>query len=139
MLDRLSERAQEEMTADINISPLIDIVFLLLIFFMVTSVFVEETGIDIQKPSAISAQDLEKNSILLAVTSEGTVYFDGQPLPLAQVRGVVSRLLRERERPVIILADEGSRSGMLIRVIDECKLAGAGQVSLAAHQGAPRP
>ncbi len=132
MLNRAGSLRDEEMTAEINISPLIDIVFLLLIFFMVTSVFVEETGIEIQKPSAMSAQDLEKNSILLAVTSEGEVYFDGQPIPINGLRALVARLIRERERPVIILADEDSRSGRLVRVIDECKLGGAAQVSLAA-------
>ena len=132
MLNRAGSLRDEEMTAEINISPLIDIVFLLLIFFMVTSVFVEETGIEIQKPSAMSAQDLEKNSILLAVTAEGEVYFDGQPVPINGLRALVARLIRERERPVIILADEDSRSGRLVRVIDECKLGGAAQVSLAA-------
>lgn len=135
MLNRAGSLRDEELTAEINISPLIDIVFLLLIFFMVTSVFVEETGIEIQKPSAISARDLEKNSILLAVTVEGEIYFDGQPIPLNSLRPLVTRLLRERERPVIILADEESRSGQLVRVIDECKLGGAAQVSLAAGAG----
>lgn len=123
------------MAAEINISPLIDIVFLLLIFFMVTSVFVEETGVEIQRPTAIHAQDLERNSILLAVTAEGEVYFDGRPVPIQQVRGLVARLLREQTRPVIIMADEESRSGRLVRVIDECKRAGAEQVSLAAERG----
>lgn len=132
MLNRVQHGGDE--ATEINVSPLIDIVFLLLIFFMVTSVFVEETGIEIQKPSAISAQDLEKNSILLALTPEGDVYFDGQAVPLNQLRGVIARLLRDRERPVIILADEASRSGMLVRVIDECKLAGAHHVSLAASR-----
>lgn len=132
MLTRLSAAREDSDTAEVNISPLIDIVFLLLIFFMVTSVFVEETGVEIQKPSAISAADLDKNSILLAVTAEGEVYFDGQAIPVNSLRGVVARLLRERVRPVILLADEDSRSGLLVRVIDECKLAGAEQVSVAA-------
>lgn len=131
MLDRL-HRMEEATTAEINISPLIDIVFLLLIFFMVTSVFVEETGVEIQKPTAMSAADLEKNSILLAVTAAGDVVFDGQVVARNQLRGLVSGLLRERERPVIILADEDSRSGLLVHVLDECKLAGASQVSVAA-------
>lgn len=131
MLNR-TQLTEEEMTTEINISPLIDIVFLLLIFFMVTSVFVEETGVAVDKPSAMSAQDLEKNSILLALTADDEVYFDGDPIPLNSVRGLIARLLRERDRPVIILADEASRSGSLVHVIDECKLGGAAQVSLAA-------
>ncbi|HMP74414.1 MAG TPA: biopolymer transporter ExbD [Kiritimatiellia bacterium] len=123
----------EEVAAEVNLSPLIDIVFLLLIFFMVTSVFIEETGVEIQTPSAMSAKDLEKNSILLAVTAEGEIFFDGQAIALNRLRGVVARLQRERPRPVILLADEESRTGWLVRVIDECKLAGAEQVSVAAR------
>lgn len=134
MFKRRSSSRTDPATAELNISPLIDIVFLLLIFFMITSVFVEETGIEVEKPSAISAQDLEKNSIFLALSADGDVYFDGQPVPMNRLRGLVARLLRERTRPVIIIADEGSRSGMLVRVIDECKLAGAEQVSLAANR-----
>ena len=122
----------DHIAAEINVSPLIDIVFLLLIFFMVTAVFVEETGVEIQKSTAVTAEDLEKNSILLAVTSDGEVYFDGRPVAVNAVRGLVARLLREQQRPVIIMADDDSRSGTLVRVIDECKLAGAERVSLAA-------
>lgn len=131
MLDRL-HRIEEDGAAEINISPLIDIVFLLLIFFMVTAVFVDETGVEIDRPAAMSATDLEKNSILLAVTADGAVVFDGQAVGMNQLRGLVATLLRERERPVILLADEDSRTGLLVQVLDECKLAGASQVSVAA-------
>lgn len=126
------------LSAEINISPLIDIVFLLLIFFMVTAVFVEETGVGIQRPTAISAEELEKNSILLAVTADGEVHFDGRVVPPDSLRGLIARLIRDRGRPVIILADEQSRSGVLVQVIDECKLAGAQQVSIAAARETTR-
>ena len=119
---------------EINISPLVDMVFLLLIFFIVTTVFVEETGIEVQKPKAASAQTLEKKSILLALTAEGRIVYGGREVRLSGLRGLVSRLLREQEMPVIILADEQSRSGVLVDVIDECKLAGAKQVSIAAQR-----
>ena len=132
MLDRATAFQDDEQAAEVNISPLIDVVFLLLIFFMVTSVFVEETGIEVNRPTAMSAQDLERQSILLAVTAEGAVYFDGQPVPMNDLRGLVARLQREQERPVIIIADVDARSGALVRVIDECSLGGATQVSLAA-------
>ncbi len=132
MLDRATAFQEEEQAAEVNISPLIDVVFLLLIFFMVTSVFVEETGVEVNKPTAMSAQDLDRQSILLAVTAEGAVYFDGRPVPMNELRGMVARLQREQERPVIIIADVDARSGALVRVIDECTLGGATQVSLAA-------
>ncbi|MCK5241416.1 biopolymer transporter ExbD [bacterium] len=118
---------------DINISPLIDMMFLLLIFFIVTTAFVQEVGIPIQKPRASSAQNLEKQSIMIGVTSQGKIIYAGQEMNLGSIRGLVARLLREQERPVIILADEASRSGILVDVIDECKLAGAKQVSIATE------
>jgi biopolymer transport protein ExbD len=119
---------------EINISPLVDMVFLLLIFFIVTTVFVEETGVEVQKPKAASAQNLEKKSILLALTSDGQIVYGGREVRLSGLRGLISRLLRDQEMPVIILADEQSRSGVLVDVIDECKLAGAKQVSIAAER-----
>ena len=119
---------------EINISPLVDMVFLLLIFFIVTTVFIEETGVEVQKPKAASAQNLEKKSILLALTADGRIVYGGREVRLSGLRGLISRLLRDQEMPVIILADEQSRSGVLVDVIDECKLAGAKQVSIAAER-----
>ncbi len=118
--------------ADINLSPLIDMVFLLLIFFMVTTVFVEETGVEIQKPTAASAESLDKQSILIAITAEGSVVYGGREIGVNGVRGLVARLLQEREAPVILLTDQSARAGVVVDVIDECKLAGAKQVSVAA-------
>ncbi len=133
MFERVTTKGESQ-ESRIDISPLIDVVFLLLIFFMITAVFVEETGIDIDKPAAVSAHDLERNSILLAITADNDVYFDQRPIPLPQLRGLIARLLRERHRPVVLLADERSRSGMLVRVIDECKLGGADQISVATRE-----
>ena len=74
---RGSDSASNE---EINISPLIDVVFILLIFFIVTTVFVEETGVDVTKPQASSAVDLEKNSILIAITDTGKVIYGGREI-----------------------------------------------------------
>ncbi len=133
MFERVTTKGESQ-EARVDISPLIDVVFLLLIFFMVTAVFVEETGVDIDKPAAVSAHDLERNSILLAITTNDEIYFDQRPIPLDQLRGLIARLLRERHRPVVLLADEQSRSGILVRVIDACKLGGADQISVATRQ-----
>jgi len=125
----------EAASADINLSPLIDMTFLLLIFFMVTTVFVQETGVDVQKPKAASAEQLEKNSILLAVTRDGKVVYGGREVPVNSIRGLVARLLRVTQMPVIVVADEVSATGVVVQVIDQCKLAGAAQVSIAATAG----
>ena len=121
-------------SAEISMSPLIDMVFLLLIFFMVTTVFVHETGVAVQKPRAASAQALERTSILLAVTREGAVVHGGQPIGINRVRGLIARLLRTQDMPVIIIADEKAETGRVVEVIDQCKLGGAGKVSLAARR-----
>ena len=121
-------------SAQINMSPLVDMVFLLLIFFMVTTVFVEETGVEVRRPSAASAEELEKNSIFIAVTDEGKVVHGGRDVGVNGVRGLVSRLLKAHELPVILLVDEASRAGLVVDVIDECNLAGAKRVSIAAQR-----
>ena len=121
-------------TVDINLSPLIDVVFLLLIFFVVTTVFVEETGVDVQKPRAASAENLEKHSIRFALTSDGDIVYGGRSISLNAVRGIVARQLRERPAPVILIGDETAQIGQLVALIDECKRAGASQVSIAAQR-----
>jgi biopolymer transport protein ExbD len=126
----------EDKRVEINMAPLIDCVFLLLIFFVVTTVFVEETGVEVQKPRAASAQDLSKHSIMIALTADGNIVYGGRRIGLNSVRGLVAQHLREKDVPVILIADEGARSGALVDLIDECKLAGARQVSIAANREA---
>ena len=134
MIKRGIYQSRSSETVEINMSPLIDMVFLLLIFFVVTTTFIEETGVEVQKPMAASAKSLEKKSILIAVTREGKVIYGGREVGLNGVRSLVSRLLKKQQMPVIILADEVSLSGIVVDVIDECKLAGARQVSIAAER-----
>ena len=117
---------------DINISPLIDMVFILLIFFIVTTVFVEETGVEVEKPEAASAAQLDKNSILIAVTSKGLVVYGGKEIGVNGVRASVRRLTTKEDMPVIIQVDEGANAGLVVRVIDESKLGGAQNISLSA-------
>jgi len=116
---------------EINISPLIDMVFILLIFFIVTTVFVEETGVDVNKPQAASAVDLEKNSILIAITDKNKVVYGGKEIGVAGVRSVVRQLVAKDAMPVIIQADKSVSIDLYTRVHDEAKLAGAKIVNLA--------
>lgn len=115
----------------IDLSPMIDCVFILLIFFIVTTTFVEETGVEVDKPQAASAVRLEKTSVLLAITAKGEVVYGGREIGIGGVRPLVKRLLQKEDLPVIIQADSSAQSGMLVRVIDEAKLAGATKVSVA--------
>jgi len=117
----------------IDISPLMDCVFILLIFFIVTTTFVEETGVEVDKPQAASATRLEKTSILLAITAKGEIVYGGREIGLSGVQPLVKRMLQTEELPVIIQADTACQSGTLVRVIDEAKLGGAAKVSLATR------
>ncbi len=119
---------------EVNMSPLIDCVFLLLIFFIVTTVFVEETGVEVKKPQAASAQDLEKNSLMFALTADGHIVHGGRQVSLNSVRGIVARQMREKDLPVILMADTATRTGVLVDLIDECKLGGAQHISIAAQR-----
>lgn len=124
--------ADDDGETGIDMSPLIDCVFILLIFFIVTTVFVEETGIEVDKPQAASASDLDSNSILLAISEDGDVVYAKQNIGVNGVQSVVKRMLTaEPGLPVIIQADRNSDSGTLVRVIDEAKIAGATKVNLA--------
>ena len=119
---------------EINVSPLIDIVFILLIFFIVTTVFVEETGVEVQRPQAASAIDLEKNSILIAITEEGKVVYGGQEIGINGVRGLVKRLIKKEAMPVIVQADKNVSVELYTRVHDEASLGGAQSINLATVQ-----
>jgi len=131
-MGRFRNLSNEEADAGIDMSPLIDCVFILLIFFIVTTTFVEETGVEVDKPQAASSVRLEKSSILLALTEKGEVVYGGREIGISGVQPLVKRLLQKEDIPVIIQADAAAASGMLVRIIDEAKLAGASKVSLAA-------
>lgn len=125
---------ESEAISEINVSPLIDMVFILLIFFIVTTVFVEEVGVEIDKPQAASALNLEKNSILLAVTSKGEVVYGGREIGISGVRPLVKRLTQTEAMPVIVQGDEKANYGIVLQVVDEAKLGGAISVSLASEK-----
>jgi biopolymer transport protein ExbD len=133
-MGRFSEsNMEDEAESGIDMSPLIDCVFILLIFFIVTTVFVEETGVEVDKPQAASASQLEKTSILIALTAKGEVVYGGNAIGVGGIQPLVRRLLQKEDLPVIIQADASAQSGTLVRIIDEAKLAGASKVSIATN------
>lgn len=123
--------ADDEAETGIDMSPLIDCVFILLIFFIVTTVFVDETGVEVDKPQAASSAQLEKTSILIALTAEGQVVYDNREIGIGGVQAIVRRIVQAEDLPVIIQADQAAKTGLLARIIDEAKLAGAKKISLA--------
>ncbi|WP_241505909.1 ExbD/TolR family protein [Parahaliea mediterranea] len=121
----------------IDLSPLLDVVFILLIFFIVTTVFVRETGVEIDKPQALSAKQLPQAVILLAITDRGRIVHGGTTLAPDALRHTLEPLLRRQMRPVVIQADRKVTAERLVQVIDIAKLAGARDVSVATSGGTP--
>ncbi len=121
-------------TADINLSPMIDCIFILLIFFIVTTVFVDESGIEVNKPQAASAQALDKNSILIAISADDRVYYGGEEIGISGVRPRIQRILTIEESSVIIQSDSASSHGTFARVYGEAKAAGAKRIHFATKQ-----
>lgn len=126
---------QQSESTEINISPLIDMVFILLIFFIVTTSFVKETGIDVDKAKASTATELPQQSMMVGISANGQIYIGGEELSLIAVRAQVREaMMSSPDKPVIIIADRNSRNSTLIDVIDECRIAGARNISLASEE-----
>jgi len=130
MRSRLEQELQQQ-TQGIDLSPLLDVVFILLIFFIVTTVFVRETGVEVDKPKAVSSEQLQKNMILLAITDQGQVVYDSTNIGVNGVRATVSQLLKRKQKAVVIQTDKKVPAELLVKVIDQAKLAGASQVNIA--------
>jgi len=119
--------------AAIDISPLMDMVFILLIFFVVTSTFTRETGVEVTKPQAQSASQLEKENILIAITREGTIHVNERQVDLAGLRDILADILvKNSDREAVLISDKAAMTGILVQVIDACNIAGVKKVSVAA-------
>ncbi len=136
MLNITAARRANAKNLELNIAPLIDMVFILLIFFLVTTSFLKETGVDISRPAASTAVSKTKTTILIGVTKENTIHIDRREVDIRAVRANVERALAENpDGSVVIVADKLSLTGLVINVMDACKLAGAENVSIAANRG----
>lgn len=133
-LDLMTNDNTEEET-QIDLTPMLDMVFILLIFFIVSTSFVKEAGIDVSRPSAKTAQTKENAHILIAITSNGDVWIQQRQVDLRAVRSNVERLRAESpEGGVVIQADKGSDTNTLIEVMDQVKMAGVDDISIAAKR-----
>ena len=131
-------RHSEEMSseADINITPLLDIVFIMLIFFVVTTSFVKEAGIEVNRPTAQTAERKEHTSILIAITPAGEIWIDRRIVDIRSVRAAIERLRAENpEGTVVIQGDRKAQIGLLVQVMDQVRKAGVSNVSIAATPG----
>lgn len=134
-MSKRHSRRQSGAMAEVNMTPLIDMVFILLIFFIVTTSFVKETGVDVSRPSAKTAVKKEHANILIAIKPNGEIHMDKRLVDRRAVRANVERMHAENpEGSVIILADKESKTGLLIEVMDQARLAGVANVSIAAER-----
>ena len=126
---------QQSETNQVNLTPMIDMVFILLIFFLVTTSLVKEAGIDVNRPVAQTAEPKERGTIRIALSEKGEIWMERRPIDIRAVRANVERMLAENtEAHVIVLADEAARTGLLIKVMDQVRLAGVNNIAVAALQ-----
>ncbi|MCP5207240.1 MAG: biopolymer transporter ExbD [Hahellaceae bacterium] len=117
---------------EINMTPMLDVVFILLIFFIVTTSFVRESGVEVNRPEAQSTAALSQKSVLVAITSDNQIWIDRHQIDVRAVRRNIERLLADTpESTVIIQADKAAQTGVLISVLDQTKLAGATSIAVA--------
>jgi biopolymer transport protein ExbD len=117
----------------IDLAPMLDFVLNLLIFFIITTSFVKEAGVVVNRPDADTAEQRESGNILIAVRDNGEIWMDRQQVDLREVRSLIERMHVERpEDTVVIVADKASRAGLVAQVMDEVKLGGIRDVALGA-------
>ena len=120
--------------SSVDITPLLDVVFIMLIFFIVTATFIKEAGIDVDKPEAATAVVQEKASILVAIDAEDQVSINRRQVDVRSVRSIIERLHAENPKgTVVIQADRDSRNDTLVRVMDASRRAGVYDIALAAN------
>ena len=126
--------AEPEEPIELNLIPLIDVIMFLLIFFISTTSFMDMRGISVDKPQAGGAAQNKNDSIVLAIKSDGKIFYGAQEISLEGVKPTVKRLCGNERLPVVIQAEQNAQSGVVIRVIDEAKQGGAKDVSLATDK-----
>lgn len=124
---------ESEAATEIDLSSMIDCIFILLIFFVVTTVFVEEPGIDVVKPDAVLDAKLEKHSIIIAISADNKVVYGGKELGVSGVGARVRQLLVKEDLPVIIQADAKADHGTFSSLWSEVRNAGAKKISVSTR------
>lgn len=120
---------------EINMTPMLDIVFIMLIFFIVTTTFVRETGIEVNRPAAKTAEAQGTEVILVAISPAGEIWIDRHKVTLAELGVKVRQLHLENPNfPVVLQADKLSQTGLLVQVMDQVRLAGISKISLASDK-----
>ncbi len=133
MRRRRSGRFADE--AEVDLTPMLDVVFIMLIFFIVTSSFIKEVGIDLSRPEGGATKVmLDNENIFIQITNDGLIYVDRRVTDIRAVRPNIERLHAERPNGSVIIAPApGSYNGLLVEIMDQARLAGVDKISLAAE------
>lgn len=120
---------------NIDLTPMLDVIFIMLIFFIVTTSFVKESGVTVNRPSAATTEEKKGNNILVAIRANGEIWIDRRAIDVRAVRPNIERMKAENpEGSVIIQADEYSNTGLLVKVMDQVRLAGISNISISAEE-----
>ena len=131
----MRRRVISEEENSIDLTPMLDVVFILLIFFIVTTSFVRETGIEVNRPKASTSLSKPKANILIAINATGQIWIDKREVDVRAVRANVERLRAVNpEGGVVIQADDASQTGVLVKVMDQIRLAGVEDISISAKE-----
>ncbi len=125
------ERGQKE----INITPLVDMVFLLLLFFMLTSNYILQPGIRINLPKAVTSEVIKEKNIIITINSENVIYLNDKPITPLELTNYLNETLKaKQEKPLLIKADKDTQLGAVVRVWDICRKVGISQINIATLQ-----
>ena len=131
------KRTREDDEVAVDLTPMLDVVFIMLIFFIVTTSFVKEAGIDVNKPKAAQAQKKPTATIFIAIRPNGEIHMDKRIVDIERVSATIEKLLAESPTDtVIIQADREAKHGVVVKVMDQIKAAGIDKISIAADTGA---
>ncbi len=131
----LGNLLQEDEAEEINMTPMLDVVFIMLIFFIVTASFVKEAGIDVNRPEAATAVKKQRANILVAISDTGEIWINKRKVDERAVQANIERLKAENPQgSVVIQADKKATTEVLIKVMDASRAAGAFDVSIAAQE-----
>jgi biopolymer transport protein ExbD len=129
---------KEDDEGGIDLTPMLDVTFIMLIFFIVSTSFVKESGVEVNRPSAATAEKKERAGIMIGISKEGEIWIQKRKIDVRSVRANIERLAAENpEGAVVIQADKDSNTGLLVQVMDQVRMAGVRNISVAASVGAP--
>ncbi len=129
-----TNRSSIDQSSEIDMTPMLDIVFIMLIFFIVTTSFVKESGIDVNRPTAQTAERKEQGHIIVSIKPNGDIWIDKRQVDIRAVRANVARLHAENPLgSVIIAADKDTKVNVLVQVMDQIRLAGISNASIATE------